>query len=120
MQRALLLTLRDVLEKATQDSYHCCLSSIYPIACYVQDPAYTKVDQAVLAKHGITTLGDPKGILEVDDSTAILSCSPDIPVKQIVSDLANPAIMMVDRVLDYDPTGPPRYICGFYSGLVTS
>jgi hypothetical protein len=84
----------------------------------VQDPSYTKVDQAVLSKHGITILGDPKGILEVDDSTAVLSCSPDIPVKQIVSDLANPAIMMVDRVLDHDPSGLVRYIYDFYQDLL--
>jgi hypothetical protein len=120
MQHALLLTLRDVLEDATQYSNYSCLSPTCPVACYVKDPAYTRVDQAVFAKHIITTLGDPKSILEVDHSTAILSCSPDIPVKQLVSDLANPAIMMVDRALDYDLPDPLRYTCSFYTGLVTS
>ena len=116
MQHALLLTLRDALEQPTQDSEYSCPSPLSPrssILCYAQDPVYTEVDKAVLAKHGVTTLDDPKGILEVDDSTAVLSCSPNIPVKQLISDIANPAIMMVDRVDDYDPPDKPMYICPF-------
>lgn len=88
-QYALILTLWDVLGKKANPNQ---------IRCFVQDPAYTEIDKSVLDGHGITILNDPKGFLEVDDSTAVISCAPDVQVKQIISDLAQRAMMILDTV----------------------
>lgn len=89
-QHALILSVLDVLSKKK--------ASTNQIKCYAQDPAYTTADTSVLDKYGITVLDNPKGFLEVDDTTAVISCAPDVPVKQIVSDLARPAIMVWNRI----------------------
>ena len=94
-QHALTLTLRDVLGKKNGNSDG--------IICYAQDPAYTKIDKSVLEGSGITVLDDPKAFLEVDDSTVVISCAADLPVKQIVSDLARPAVMIWDRIYEDEP-----------------
>lgn len=88
-QHALILTLWDILGKKANPNQ---------IRCFVQDPAYTEIDKSVLEGYGITVLDDPKGFLEVDDSAAVISCAPDVPVKQIISDLAQPAMMIWDAV----------------------
>ncbi|KAI9693286.1 MAG: hypothetical protein M1822_005282, partial [Bathelium mastoideum] len=73
------------------------------VACYVQDPQYKTSDKTVLETYGITTLDDPKAFLEVDDATVVFSCSPDVPVKQVVLDLTRPAVMIWNRVCEQDP-----------------
>lgn len=65
---------------------------------YAQDPAYSDTDVAVLAQHGIEVVDDPEGFLQVDDESAVISISPDIPVKQVVCDLAKPQILIWYRV----------------------
>ena len=89
-QHALIWTLRDVLAERGQMSQEA--------ACYTQDPAYNEADKAVLQKLQITVVEDPVGFLEVDDSTIVLSCSPDVPVKQIVMEVARPAMMIWNPV----------------------
>jgi hypothetical protein len=64
------------------------------ISCYAQDPAYTDVDKEILRSIGITPLNDPKGFLQVDRNTLVLSVSPNVPLQQIVSDLQWPAAML--------------------------
>ncbi|PGG96705.1 hypothetical protein AJ79_09475 [Helicocarpus griseus UAMH5409] len=95
-QHALLLTLRDVLlqikgEENSNDSTD-------KLRCFVQDPSYQDVDDQVLKKSGITILEDPDGFLETDDSTAVLSFAPNVPVRQIVCDIARPALIIWDTV----------------------
>ncbi|KAB8226762.1 hypothetical protein BDV33DRAFT_197751 [Aspergillus novoparasiticus] len=68
------------------------------IKCYAQDLEYDEADQEILRSIGITTLKDPKGFLEVDEHTLVFSVCPDIPVKQIVTDLHWPAAMIWDTV----------------------
>jgi SRR1 len=89
-QHALLLTLRDIFQDSNP-------------TCFVQDPIYTDVDKLVLQKHGIVTLSDPKGFLEVDSSSIVFSISSNAPVKQIICDLARPALIIWDRILYNDP-----------------
>ena len=43
------------------------------IRCYAQDPAYDAVDCEFLASIGITVVDDPKGFLEVDANTLVVS-----------------------------------------------
>jgi hypothetical protein len=92
-QHALILTLRDITSKKS-DSHH--------IECYAQDPTYTEADKRVLEAHGITVLENPRAFLEVDGSSVVFACAPDIPVKQIVADIACPAVMIYNRVEEED------------------
>lgn len=92
-QHSLILTLRDILcEKQGK--------SCEEILCYVQDPIYTDIDKGTLEASGINILDDPEAFLQVDDATIVVSCGPDVPVKQIVSDLARPAVIIWDKVMD--------------------
>lgn len=59
-------------------------------------PSYIDMDKLVLGGSGIAVLADPEGFLEVNDSTVVISC------KQIISDLAQPAIMICDRIEDQE------------------
>lgn len=88
-QHALILTLRDVLTELQTPSD--------PIKCYAQDPVYCEVDRRVLGSCGICTLEHPQGFLEVDDSTAVLSFAANIPVRQVVAEIARPAMMIWDE-----------------------
>lgn len=85
-QHALLLALHELLTRHQGYSAE--------VDIFAQDSAYTEVDQLVLRNHGIAVLEDPEGLLQVDDNCAVFSCAPNVPVRQIVSDLSWPAIMM--------------------------
>lgn len=90
-QHASLLTMRDtVCEFAKQ-----CPDAI---KCYIQDPAYTDVDRSVFSEAGFIILEDPQAFLEVDDSTVVFSCAPNVLVRQLIAELARPAIMILNRV----------------------
>lgn len=91
LQHALILTISDVLQSLQAGSG-------IKIRCFAQDPAYTKTDKQVLQEAGITVLEDPRAFLEVSDESMVLSFAPDIPVRQIVTDLARPAIIICDKV----------------------
>ena len=62
------------------------------------DPIYRIEDKTVLAEAGFTVVDDPRGVLHVDDASVVISVSPDIPVRQIVADIARPAIVIWNRV----------------------
>lgn len=84
-QHALLLSLRDSLT-----SYH----ADDKIMCYSQDPAYTVNDQRLLNEYGVTAVDDPEGALQVDDSSIVLSCGPNAPIKEIIAEIAQPALII--------------------------
>ena len=94
-QHALLLTLRDVLSLYNPEQNE--------VVSYTQDPAYSEVDKLLLKSYGITVVDDPEGLLQVDDSSAVISCGPNAPIRQIVSDLAQPTLMIWDKVCEYSP-----------------
>jgi hypothetical protein len=71
------------------------------IPCYVQDPEYSSTDEAVMSEFGIEILDNPDGFLAVDDASVIICVTPNVPVKQIICDLARPAAMIWDKV-DFD------------------
>lgn len=91
-QHALLLTVRNWLMGGNQSNIGCC----------AQDPVYTDIDKAILDQHNIEVLEDPQAWLEVDDSSVVFACAPDIPLKEIVADLAQPAILIWDRVTEME------------------
>lgn len=74
------------------------------VACYAQDPGYRAVDKSVLAEAGVTVLADPRGFLEFDEASVVISAWPDVPIRQVVADLARPAVMVWNRIKaqDYD------------------
>ncbi|KAF5865095.1 hypothetical protein ETB97_005336 [Aspergillus alliaceus] len=76
------------------------------IKCYAQDPVYNEVDKKFLWGNGIIPLDDPKGFLEVDEHTLVFSVSPNVPVKQIVTDLQSPAAMVWNTV---NPSDNDKY-----------
>lgn len=93
-QHAMVLTIRDFLHRKNGSQ----------IRCFAQDPAYTEIDKAVLQHTGITVLDDPRAFLEVDEASFIVSVGPDVPIRQIVLDIARPAAMVWDKVKSREET----------------
>ncbi|KAG8162062.1 hypothetical protein KVR01_007827 [Diaporthe batatas] len=74
------------------------------IQCFAQDPAYTRADKNLLAVESITVVNDPQGFLGVTDNCAVVSFCPNVPVRQIITDLARPSVLVWDTVTDEDHT----------------
>lgn len=91
-QHALILTLKSILASR----YYGITRN--KIRCYAQDSGYIDADKRVLDESGIAVLDNPDGFLKVDDSSVVISFSPNWPVKQIVADIARPAILMWSMV----------------------
>ena len=91
VQHALILTLRDILSETNGGPSE-------EIICYAQDPIYSNLDKSILEQSGIKILDDPEGFLEVDESTVVLSFCPNVCVRQVVTDIARPAMMIWDRI----------------------
>ncbi|GAA92052.1 similar to An01g00420 [Aspergillus luchuensis IFO 4308] len=92
-QHALLLTLRDIyckMHNVSQDA----------IPCFAQDPECKKNDIVAAGENGIKIVEDPDAFLEVDESTVVVSVAPDIAVRQIVFDIARPAVLIWNKVRD--------------------
>ena len=85
MQYNMLLEIQSYLSKF--------LKKEIEIAAF--DPLYTPLDEEILANVGIRTSTHPvKGFLEVDDSTAFISLAPSVAMKQVVTDVAKPAMII--------------------------
>jgi hypothetical protein len=65
-----------------------------------QDPIYTEGDITALRQLGPRVVNDPQGFLAIDEETLVVSINPSTPVRQIVADLAKPAMMVWKRVVD--------------------
>ncbi|KAL4954412.1 hypothetical protein BDW69DRAFT_163215 [Aspergillus filifer] len=98
VQHVLLLTIRNALQGSDIGSD--------AVACYAQDPAYTETDQSVLERSGIQVVEDPEGFLRMDDQSLVFCCAPNICNKQIIADIARPAILILDTVREDDPEYP--------------
>lgn len=92
-QHALALTLRDLIQELRPD---------VKLPCYVQDTAYRDIDEIILSESHAAVLDDPNGFLEVDHESALVSLYPNCPVKEIVHDLANPALIIWNTSKDKD------------------
>ena len=103
-QHTLMLTIRDVLAKG--DTKGTPGKSRPEIKCFAQDPAYTPVDKQILHENGITVVDDPRAFLEVDEASVLISAFPDIPVRQIVADIARPALIIWNNLRKRDEPGP--------------
>jgi hypothetical protein len=76
------------------------------VTCFAQEPAYHAADKAVLGAEGVVVLDDPRAFLEVDEASVVVSVYPDIPVREVVADIARPAVMIWGRVTDELSTTP--------------
>ncbi|CAG7983926.1 unnamed protein product [Penicillium salamii] len=90
-QTALLVTVRNWLKERDPNKN---------VSCYIQDPMNTPVDKEVLADVGFEMIDDPRGWLEVNEQSVVLSVAPNVPVKEIIADIARPAIVIWYRVED--------------------
>lgn len=86
-QHGLVLTLRDIFNERRKPGQP-------PAQCFAQDLWYNDLDKAILGKAGITVLQHPHGYLEVDDETVVVSISPSCPVRDVIAELAKPAVMI--------------------------
>jgi hypothetical protein len=59
----------------------------------------------VLGEEGVVVMEDPRAFLEVDEASVVIAVASDICVRQIVADLARPAVVIWDRVTDEVETG---------------
>jgi hypothetical protein len=89
LQHAFALEMRNLI--------HPLQPSLGHFQSYAQDPAYSEIDKRLLEKEGFAILDDPRGFLEVDNSSVVLSIAPNIPVRQIVADIARPALLVWGR-----------------------
>lgn len=62
----------------------------------VQDPRYTERDKELLHSAELTVLDDPHALLELDESSVLVSIAPNIPVGDIVADICRPSIIIWD------------------------
>lgn len=72
-----------------------------PLKILAQDPAYSPNQITLLREVGIEVVDGigARGFTHVDEETVVFSCHPDIPVKQIIADIAEPAAMIWDAVV---------------------
>ncbi|KAI1291635.1 hypothetical protein F5Y03DRAFT_376356 [Xylaria venustula] len=64
---------------------------------FVQDPSYTQRDKDILYSVGLTVLEDPQALLELDESSILLTISPGLPVKDIVVDTCRPGVIIWNK-----------------------
>ncbi|KAK4097428.1 hypothetical protein N658DRAFT_561767 [Parathielavia hyrcaniae] len=96
----LVLTLRDIIQtRQQQDDVERQHTEQRPeIRCFAQNPLYDDADGEILGRAGITVVQDPRALLEVNKQSVVLSFSPNVPVRQIITDLARPDILIWDEV----------------------
>ena len=68
------------------------------IQCFVQYPLYSDIDEAILNAADIAVLEDPYAFLELDHQSIGSSFSPNIPVREIVLDIARLAVLIWNKV----------------------
>ncbi|KAI1410445.1 hypothetical protein F5Y13DRAFT_192306 [Hypoxylon sp. FL1857] len=66
------------------------------VELFIQDPAYTQKGKKVLEKAGFTIVGDhgAGGLSKIDDNSAVFCCCGTLPMRQLIADLARPAIIV--------------------------
>ncbi|RAH78579.1 hypothetical protein BO86DRAFT_412251 [Aspergillus japonicus CBS 114.51] len=93
-QHAFLIALKEYLDARNFET------TGQEVRVYVQHEMYLERDIEVIRQFGVQVLQDPEGFLVVDEETVIFSCRPECPVRQVVADLAMPAMMIWDHERD--------------------
>ncbi|RAL13433.1 uncharacterized protein BO97DRAFT_413415 [Aspergillus homomorphus CBS 101889] len=68
------------------------------LACSVQDPNYKEWDKETLMALDMKVVDDPQGFLDVEDESIVFTCASDVPVKEIVLEIARPAIIIWEDI----------------------
>ncbi|KAK5626296.1 hypothetical protein RRF57_002011 [Xylaria bambusicola] len=84
-QYCLLQSMGELIAKAAQSNEIC---------CFAQDPDLSPPVIEALSNIGIQTIDDPQAFLDLDDTSVVITSAPNIPVMQIVTDLARPVAIM--------------------------
>lgn len=90
-QHSMLLTLRDffISRNKSHDQGE------EAVECLLQDPLYEDADRRIFeGEEGMRIIEDPQCFLEVDDKSVVISAYPDIPVRDIISEIARPAMLI--------------------------
>lgn len=96
-QHHLALVLRDFLSNPRYAAGTHGHGVATDIKCYAQDPEYRPVDEKVLSEAGFTVLEDPRALLEIDEASVVICFYPDFPIRQILADIARPAIIIWNK-----------------------
>ncbi|KAI1099979.1 hypothetical protein F4804DRAFT_63576 [Jackrogersella minutella] len=85
-QHAAALTIAEVFRSTTADD----------VEVFAQDPSYSQTSKAFLEDTGVIVVGEhgAGGFNEIDDDSAVFFRYPTAPVKQIIADIARPAIII--------------------------
>jgi hypothetical protein len=62
----------------------------------------SEVDKKLLDEAGIEVIEDPRGWLEVDEHSIVLSIASNVPSKEIIADISRPAVIIWCRVEFWD------------------
>ncbi|UNI18434.1 hypothetical protein JDV02_004703 [Purpureocillium takamizusanense] len=95
MQHAVLLLLANLLQEIMG----------HPVQLVAQDPSYVATCKEVLLARGVEIAEPESGFLLVDEHTLVFTVSCNVPVKQIVTELARPAAIIWGYV---EPEHVPR------------
>ena len=101
-EHALVLSIRDFF---TERLGPAATKTATAVRCYSQDPVYEDVDREVLEEMGVTVLEHPRAFLEVDESSVVFAQAPNVAVRQVVADLARPAVMVWDKMREIPRVG---------------
>ncbi|KAI1406942.1 hypothetical protein F5Y13DRAFT_207142 [Hypoxylon sp. FL1857] len=88
IQHCIALTIGDVLRAKA--------GSAKAVRLLAQDPAYTDETKEMLSEQGFEIVGQfgAGGFAEVDDESVVFSAFVSAPVKQIIADIARPALII--------------------------
>lgn len=66
----------------------------------LQDPYYNPIEKTLLTNLGFEIVGGhgALGFTLVDDASLVFTVAPDVPVRQIIADIATPAVMIWNTV----------------------
>ncbi|KAF6825737.1 hypothetical protein CPLU01_10092 [Colletotrichum plurivorum] len=64
------------------------------VQCFAQDPIYSPQCIEYLQSRGFEILDGVRGFIEVDSTSLVFTASPNFPVKQVITDLARPAVIV--------------------------
>ncbi|KAL2257848.1 hypothetical protein VTK26DRAFT_9087 [Humicola hyalothermophila] len=73
------------------------------VPCFIQDRGWQYIGKHSYQLLDADLLFDPFGFLEVDETTAVIAINPDIPVRQVVTELARPAVLLWRKLNACDP-----------------
>ncbi|KAI1458209.1 hypothetical protein F4805DRAFT_150792 [Annulohypoxylon moriforme] len=72
------------------------LEKINDVEIFAQDPAYSQASKDLLEGAGVTIIGEhgAGGFGKIDYDSVVFFCYPGAPVRQIIADLARPALII--------------------------